>query len=134
MILYVDASALLKLYLEEPDSPRARELLVDPRDWTTGRHTLVEVRRNLVRLLQGTSLAEYRRWFDRHWATMSVVELSERVCLRAADLAEATGAGTLEALHLGAAHEAGDGRLPVVTFDTRLADAARSLGWTVLGA
>jgi len=30
MSLYVDASAMLKLYVEEPDSERARQLLRDP--------------------------------------------------------------------------------------------------------
>ena len=134
MKLYVDASALLKLYVEEPSSEAARHLLVDARDWTTGRHTLLEVRRNLARLLEGDSRAEYRRWFDLHWAEMAVIELSEFVCDRAAELAEVTGVRALAALHLGAADEAGGAELPLVTFDRRLAEAARSLGWTVLGA
>jgi predicted nucleic acid-binding protein len=132
--LYVDASALLKLYVEERDSPRARELLVDPREWTTGRHTVVEVRRNLARLLSGRDLVRYRGWFDGHWQSLLVVELTRAVCAKAADLAEQTGTRTSDALHLGAALEAGEGHLPMVTFDRRLAEAARSLGWTVLGA
>jgi uncharacterized protein len=132
--LYVDASALLKLYVEEPESPSAREILLDPREWTTARHTLVEVRRNLARLLEGKALARYRRWFDGHWESMSVIELGDAVCQRAAALAEVTGASTLDALHLGAAYEAGQGQIPIATFDRRLADATRSLGWTVLGA
>jgi predicted nucleic acid-binding protein len=41
---------------------------------------------------------------------------------------------TLDALHLGAAERVGGAALPFVTFDRRLAAAARRLGWTVLGA
>ena len=134
MTVYVDASALLKLYVEEPDSRRARELLRDARGWMTGRHTLVEVRRNLSRLLEGEALSRNRRLFGEHWSDMAVVELGELVCGRAAELAEVTGARALDALHLGAAENAGAGKLPIVTFDRRLAEAARSLGWTVLGA
>lgn len=135
MSLYVDASALLKLYVEEEQSPAARQMLTDPRAWATGRHTFVEVRRNLPRLLGGRRLETYRRWFEHDWSELAVVELSEVVCLRAAELAEATGVRTLAALHLGAASAVGAERgLPVVTFDRRLAEAARSLGWSVLGA
>ena len=134
MSVYVDASAVLKIYVEEPESEQARRILADPREWTSARHTLVEVRRNLARLFDGAMLADYRRWFEANWAEVAVVELNDLVCERAAELSELTGARTLDALHLGAAYEAGGGSLPLVTFDRRLADAARSLGWTVLGA
>ena len=133
MSLYVDASAMLKLYVEEEGSEQARELLSDPTRWTTGRHTRVEVRRNLAHLAAEPDLTTFRSWFEDHWADTTVVELTEVVCERAVELAERVGARALDALHLGAAAEAGEGRLPVVTFDRRLADAARSLGWTVLG-
>ena len=45
MTIYVDASALLKLYLYERDSEYAEDLLSGAGDWLTGRHTTVEVRR-----------------------------------------------------------------------------------------
>jgi predicted nucleic acid-binding protein len=133
-MIYVESSALLKLYVEEAESAEARRLLVDADDWSTGRHTFVEVRRNLARILEGDSLREHRRWFERHWVEMTVVDLTEGVCQRAAEFAESTGVRTLDALHLGAAHETGGTTFPFVTFDGRLAAAARSLGWTVLGA
>jgi len=40
--LYVDTSALLKLYVEEPDSVACEALLATDEDWVTARHTLVE--------------------------------------------------------------------------------------------
>lgn len=133
MTRYVDASAVVKLYVEEPDSLRATELLDDA--WATARHTRVEVRRALVQELEGAALELARRRFDDDWKATDVVELDGRVCERAAGIAEETRARTLDALHLAAAEHVGaDEGLPLITFDRRLADAARALGWTVLGA
>jgi predicted nucleic acid-binding protein len=132
--LYVDPSALLKLYFAEPDSDRAEDILASDLDWITGRVTSVEVRRNLARELVGSDLAAARRQFERDWANTAVVELTLEVCEAAAELAEVTGARSLDALHLGAAKVVGGGALPIVTFDLRQAQAARSLGWVVLGS
>jgi hypothetical protein len=129
---YVDASAIVKLYVQESDSEQAAELLRGP--WATGRHTLVEVRRALAETLDGEELEIARERFAKDWGMTFVVELDDVTCENAAQLAESTGARTLDALHLGAAETLGEGNLPFVTFDRRLAGAARSLGWQVLGA
>jgi hypothetical protein len=134
VILYVDASAFLKLYFEEPGSDRAEEILASDQDWVTARHSAVEVRRNLARALEGGALAAARRQFQRDWEHSAVVEPTEEVCESAARLAELTGARSLAALHLGALQVVGGGALPLVTFDVRQAQAARGLGWVVLRA
>lgn len=134
MTLYVDTSALLKRYIEEPLSDQAERLLLSDPSWITARHTSVEVRRNLARLLDGESLREARRCFEEDWARMYVVELDEVTCEMACQLAEATGARSLDALHLAAARRLGVRELPFLTFDVRQARAARSLGMKVLGA
>lgn len=135
MSLYVDTSALLKRYVEEDDSAAAEGFLVADPSWVTARHTWVEVRRNLARLLRGAERARLRRAFESDWARMLVVELDAATCTRAGALAETLGARTLDALHLAAAERAGAGAgaLPFLTYDLRQAQAARSLGWTVLG-
>jgi uncharacterized protein len=133
MSIYVDASALLKLYFDEADSLRAEELLSADATWVTAQHTAVEVRRSLARELRAADLAAARRQFGRDWQSTAVVELTPEVCEVAAELAELTGARTLDALHLAAAKVVGGGALPIVTFDVRQAQAARSLGWVVLG-
>jgi hypothetical protein len=134
MTVYVDSSALLKRYLDEPDSDRFDDALSADPQWVTARHTRVEVRRNLARALEGRDLRAARAQFERDWERCDVVELDERTCEVAAGIAEATGARTLDALHLGAAQRAGGGALPVLTADLRQAGAARGLGWTVLGS
>jgi uncharacterized protein len=131
--LYVDASALLKRYVLEPESADCqRRLLADPQ-WVTGRHTLVEVRRNLSRLLSGEALEWALDAFEQDWTRMNVVELDETTCARAADIAVATSARTLDALHLACASRVGNSAITVLTFDLRQAQAARALGLQVAG-
>ena len=99
----------------------------------TARHTWVEVRRNLARLLSGTALANARRHFESDFRRTHVVELDETTCHLAADLAEIAGLRTLDALHVAALRRVGE-KLPLLTFDLRQAQGARNLGITVLGA
>jgi uncharacterized protein len=131
--LYADASALVKLYVSEPNSDEARDLLrAEPR-WASAVHAIVEVRRALKRVLAADDLRRARDEFADDWATMTVLEIDDAISRSAAEIAETTGAKTLDALHLAAAQRAGGAELTFVTFDHRQADVARSLGWTVVG-
>ncbi len=131
-MLYVDTSALLKRYVEEVDSAACERLLLADPEWVTGRHTLIEVRRNLARLLDPEPLGQALAAFGEDWLRMAVVELDAFTCERAAEIAEATGARTLDALHLAAATRLG-GTLALLTYDVRQAVAARKLGLRVAG-
>jgi uncharacterized protein len=131
--VHVDTSAVTKLYVEEHQSPIARELLSGAR-WSVARHTYVEVRRALHGRLRGDRLGEARDAFEQAWRDADVIELDNETCRMAADLVETTSVKTLDALHLAAAQRAGGAELTFVTFDHRQAEAARSLGWTVAGA
>lgn len=133
MSLYADSSAILKRYVDEPDSEAADGLLRSDPDLVTARQTEVEVRRNLARLLSGRELAEARGNFLDDLGAFSVVELDRGTCERAAEIAELTGARTLDALHLAAAQRVGGAAMPLLTFDLRQAQAARALGLEVLG-
>jgi len=95
---YIDSSALLKLYLAEPETDTAFDVMHRYPVWTTGRHTLVEVRRNLARLLVDRDLAVARRAFAEDWENVAVVELDGPTCEQAAKLAEQTGIKSLDAL------------------------------------
>lgn len=133
MTLYADSSALLKRYVDEADSDVAVELLGSDSMLVTGRHTVVEVRRNLARLLSGTALTESRRNFATDLDAFSIVELDAATCELAATIAEQTGVRTLDALHLGAARRLGTA-IRFLTFDARQAHAARGFGFRVVGA
>lgn len=131
MSLYVNSSALVKRYANEPDADVAEDLLSSDPSLVTGRLTLVEVRRNLVRLLNEANATAARAAFEAVFAALTVVELNEATCERAASIAEITGVRTLDALHLAAAQRAG--ATAFLTFDLRQAQAGRTLGMTVLG-
>lgn len=134
MTLYVDTSALLKRYIDEPDSDRAGEILSTDPVLVTGWHTHVEVRRNLARLLADEALDEARAQFEDDLDALALVTVDEETCRSAAAVAEVSGLRTLDALHLGAAQRAGGTAVAFVTFDLAQAQAARLLGYTVLGA
>jgi predicted nucleic acid-binding protein len=131
--LYVDSSAYLKLFINEADSEDAQTVLNQDGDWVAARHTAIEVRRVLARYLGGSELDHARESFARAWSRTTIRELDERTCEAAALIAEETSVRTLDALHLASARlEAGT--ITVVTYDRRMAAAARRLGMVVLGA
>ncbi len=134
MSLYVDSSALLKRYIDEPDSGAANALLASDPSLLTGRHTIVEVRRNLARLLDERDATAAKAAFLEDITAFGIVELDGVTCDAAADIAELTGARTLDALHLAAARRIGGAAVPFVTFDLRQAQAARIVGLAVLPA
>lgn len=133
MTLYADTSALLRRYIEESDSEWAVELLVSDPVVVTGRHTLVEVRRNLARLLPASAASAARTAFADDLAALSIIEVDAGTCELAATIAEQTGVRTLDALHLGAARRLGTS-VTFLTFDVRQAQVARVLGFAVAGA
>jgi hypothetical protein len=129
---YVDSSALLKRYVAEADSAVADDLLAADDTLVTARHTVVEVRRNLARLLAEEDLASARAAFMADLGALSVVELDADTCGMAASIAEASGVRTLDALHLAAAQRVAEPGMRFVTCDLRQAQAARSLGLEVV--
>lgn len=132
MSLYVDSSALLKRYIDEPDSDVAIGILSSDTSLLTARHTIVEVRRNLTRLLEERDASAAGTVFAEDMAAFGIIELDAVTCEAAASIAELTGARTLDALHLAAAQRVGGSTIAFVTFDLRQAQAARTLGMTVL--
>jgi predicted nucleic acid-binding protein len=107
MTLYVDSSALLKRYVVEPDSELADQIVASDAEVVTGRHTVVEVRRNLARLLSSRALAQARSDFLRDTDAFAFVELDAVTCELAASIAEELSVCTLDALHLGCAQRLG---------------------------
>lgn len=134
MSLYADSSVLLKRYVDEPDSDYAVEILDSDSVLVTGRHTTVEVRRNLARLLAGRALADARAGFAADLDAFALIELDAHTCDVAASIAEQTAVRSLDALHLAAAQRVGGSAITFATFDLRQAQAARTLGFAVVGS
>ena len=84
MILYLDTSALVKLYVKESGSQAVRALLERARVISTSRVAYVEMRANLARKLrQGEVSEEECRYvlsdFEKDWKNYFVIEVSEGV-------------------------------------------------------
>ncbi len=133
MSLYVDSSALVKRYVLEEQREEAETTLLSDPVWVTGRHTYVEVSLALRRRLADAELDIARNAFEEDWARTHIVALDEALCRRGVELGAATESRTLDALHLAAAERAGGRSIPIVTFDVRLARAARALGFALIG-
>lgn len=133
MTTYVDSSALLKRYVDEPDSTTAERLLLSDPVLVTSWLTLVEVRRDLPRLLDGPALREAKQQFTNDLDAFAMVAIDEAVCRAAAQIGEQLVVRSLDAIHLASAQRLVVPGLPFITFDLRQAQAARSLGFTVLG-
>lgn len=134
MTTYVDSSALLKRYVREPDSSLADRLLLSDSVLVTSWVTLIEVQRNLARVLEGADLREAKGQLAADLDAMALVAVDETVCRAAADIGEQLAVRSLDAIHLASAQRLVIPALSFVTFDLRQAQAARSLGFTVLGA
>lgn len=134
MSLYVDSSALLKRYVDEPDSPHAEELLASDPVLVSSWVTVVEVRRNLARLLEGHDALAAQAQFTIDLDSFALMSVNEAVATEAASIGETLGVRSLDAVHLASARQLRDEALTFVTFDLRQAQAARSLGLRVRGA
>ena len=133
-MLYVDSSALAKRYISESSTELARALLDADLDWVSAQHTYVEVALALGRRVGRSDIERARSMLDRDWRRIAVVAIDDHLVRAAADIGLQTGMRTLDALHLAAAQRVGGRAIPIVTFDRKLADAARAVGFNVLGS
>lgn len=137
--MYFDASALVKLYLPEPDSDALNRLVVGRRDALVSdlavteivsslcrrrregavtTHVVDRVRRQILSHLGGGVYGRVELVPEVHRDAERLLTSIDKVPLRAAD-----------ALHLALALNGG--AASVMTFDRRMADAARAAGLSV---
>jgi predicted nucleic acid-binding protein len=74
-MLYLDSSALLKRYVDEPDSDRFTALAESDVRWLTCRLTWVEVWRNLGRRLPTDAARSSKEAFKLDWGHLTIVEI-----------------------------------------------------------
>ena len=124
---------MLKNYFSEADSSVAERLLNSDSVLVTSWVTVVEVRRNLARVLRNAELREAKDQFAADLDSIALVAVDEATCRAAAQIGEQLGVRSLDAIQLASAQRLAIPSLPFITFDLRQAQAARSLGFTVLG-
>lgn len=124
-VAYVDSSALVKLVMEEPGSTALRGYLHDHDLLASSRILSVEVRRALMR-----HSAPNHDFADEVLRSLLVVDLDASVATVAGRIGP-PALRSLDAIHLASALELGEDLGAFVTYDERLAEAARALGMPV---
>ncbi len=137
MILYLDTSALVKLYVKEPHSNEVRSLVQKASLVATHVIAYPEARAGFAKAwrmgrISDDVLTQLVVWLDEGWGGFDVISVDEPLARRAGVLADTFGLRGYDSVHLAAAEKlaagAGDGRLCFVCFDTSLTRAAEGLG------
>ena len=138
MTAYLDTSALVKLYVQEPGSERVRQAVDRATHVATSRVTYVEARAAFARRARerGMSHASHRevvRLFEREWEAYVRMEVSEPLIRLAGDYTEQHALRAYDAIQLASAVSLQQGtRRPVafLTADHHLTAAAEKEGLT----
>ena len=125
-VSYVDSSAIVKLVVREPESAALRRFLRRRRPLVASGLARTEV----VRAVRSLGTEALRR-ADEVLARFELVRITDRI-LAAAGALEPSELGTLDAIHLATASHFGATLQHVVTYDSRMADAARAMGLAVV--
>jgi predicted nucleic acid-binding protein len=126
--VYLDSSALIKLILPEKESVSLEHALLDWSDWVSSELAAVECRRTLRRI--GAPPGAIRR-ADDVLQTTTLIRV-DTALMRLADHVGPRMIRSLDAIHLAAALSIGDYPEAFITYDDRLAAAARTLKLNVL--
>ena len=124
-LAYIDSSALVKLVLDEADAGAMRRWYVEAERVTSSVIGLIETRRAVARKVDAPDHV------NRILRTVVTLEL-DGVVAAAASRVTPLGLRTLDAIHLATALAIGSELGSFVTYDDRLAEAARAAGLPVL--
>ena len=131
--LYVESSALLKRYVYESESSECQSILDSHAHWLTSRITITEVLINLRKRLSQSEFAIASRLFQTDIALFDIVEFDADMSLWASEVAGGNNLATLGSIHLASALRVKSTRITFLTYDKRLAAAAKKNGLRVLG-
>jgi predicted nucleic acid-binding protein len=122
---YLDASALVKLAVREPESDALRRYIRRRRPLISSALSRTEVARALLPLGP-----EAVRRGHNVLGRVDLIRVNDRV-LNAAGALLPVDLRSLDAIHLATAQQLGAALVRIVTYDERMASAARALGSTV---
>ncbi|MEW5900716.1 MAG: type II toxin-antitoxin system VapC family toxin [Acidobacteriota bacterium] len=136
MILYLETSNLVKLYVQESDSDEILRLVREAEAVATSIVAYVEARAAFARKFRDRGISEkdyqtVKKAFLSDWENVFVIRLTDAVAKSAGDLAEKRSLRGFDALHLASAVQLLKSvRLPVVfsSSDARLSEAAKKEG------
>lgn len=143
MILYLDTSALLKLYVDESGSARVRSLVRNAEAAFTHMISYAELRAALAKAMRMKRVTRKAHAalvadVDSDWSKLNIVDVDMPLVRRAGALAELFDLRGFDSIHLAAAewlHASigGHPEFAFAAFDTGLCSGASTIGLRVLG-
>ncbi len=137
MILYLDTSALVKLYVEESGSREVQGLLEQAGRAGTSRISYVEARAAFARRQREGALSkahyqEVVKSLERDWETFLLLDLTQPILRSADDLTERHALRAYDAIHLATALSVRPAlAMEFVAADERLLAAAAKEGLVI---
>lgn len=136
VIVYLDTSAFLKLYLEEDGSQATRQIVDAAIGVCTHLITHAEMCAAFAQAVRMQRLTDAERiqqkaCFEADWNALHILSVEEPLVRRAGKLAESFELRGFDSIHLAAAEQVWRQTLDnfqLAAFDTRLIRAARTLG------
>ena len=140
MILYLDTSALVKLYAEEEGSDLVRQGVRDSDLIATSLMSYAETRSALSRKsrsreISRTVFTKCKKEFDRDWLRLHRLPVDEPLVRKAGEFAEEHALRALDALHLATVDSfqaALRDKVTFACFDDALNEAAEARGLALL--
>ncbi|WP_339098370.1 type II toxin-antitoxin system VapC family toxin (plasmid) [Deinococcus sp. VB343] len=128
-LLYLDTSALLRLYTAEPDYEQVREAVAQATGVVCHQITYVEALAALAgrrrrKLLREREYRAVQKAFQADWPTFRHVGIDEALLGDAARLAEGYSLRAYDSVHLAAAQAVAPLGAVFMTFDLKLREAA----------
>lgn len=136
MMVYLDTSSVVKLYVAEKGSDVVRRLVEQATVVSTSLVAYAEMRAALARLrrvgqLTASQFASAKREFEQQWPAYLTVEVTDSLCREAGEFAERYRLRGYDSVHLASfaeiARQAGIRQTRFSSFDDGLSRAARSL-------
>jgi len=141
LILYLDTSAFIKLYVGEPNADVVRSAVAGADQVHAHWIAYPEMRSALARLYRmgrqdAETFGQCKREFERDWELVSPILPDERILRRAGELAERFGLRGYDSVHLAAAEslrvDQGTDFLRFAAFDRILNQSAQEIGLSLL--
>jgi predicted nucleic acid-binding protein len=141
VILYLDTSAYVRIYIREPDHDHMWAAAQDASQIASHLIAYAEMRAALGRMqrmgrLTEAEVARIRKTFEQDWRSTLQIVPTEAMVRRAGDLAERFGLRGYDSVHLAAAESLQVGHdkeiLQFASFDHHLNQSARELGLRLL--
>lgn len=126
--LYVDTSALLKLYVDEDFTEQSKKIIAQYSDIYLSQIGVTETLINLRKRLSPLEFAIASKLFEADIGTFNLIVFDRKLSYSAVEISQGTNLATLDAIHIASALKIRDPRVDFLTYDAVQRKAAKSLG------